>query len=190
MKEEILNEVKKEQKKMLKKFVVIVVAVGIISGTLGVAAGSYSAKQMTYTPSDNTWKVNNVSDAIDDLKFKKVSNNYSTEEQVIGTWIDGKPLYQKSFSANSPAIVGSEDTIATFNLSVDKIISLDLILQSGHEFIPAGWQYQSTSYAITNVYARATATSLAMSVGVSAYTSKPVFATIQYTKTTDSVDNN
>jgi microcystin-dependent protein len=24
-------------------------------------------------------------------------NNYSTEEQVVGTWIDGKPLYQKTF---------------------------------------------------------------------------------------------
>lgn len=24
------------------------------------------------------------------------ANNYSTEEQVIGTWIDGKPLYQKT----------------------------------------------------------------------------------------------
>ena len=25
------------------------------------------------------------------------SHNYSTTEQVIGTWIDGKPLYEKSF---------------------------------------------------------------------------------------------
>ena len=25
------------------------------------------------------------------------TNNYSTEEQVIGTWIDGKPLYRKTF---------------------------------------------------------------------------------------------
>ena len=28
-------------------------------------------------------------------------HNYSTEEQVIGTWIDGKPLYEKTYSGNS-----------------------------------------------------------------------------------------
>ena len=26
------------------------------------------------------------------------SMNYSTDEQVVGTWIDGKPLYQKTFT--------------------------------------------------------------------------------------------
>ena len=25
------------------------------------------------------------------------ANNFSTDEKVIGTWIDGKPLYQKTF---------------------------------------------------------------------------------------------
>ena len=31
------------------------------------------------------------------IKFISSPNNYSTEEQRIGTWIDGKPLYQKTF---------------------------------------------------------------------------------------------
>lgn len=29
------------------------------------------------------------------------SNNYSTTEQVVGTWIDGKPLYQKTIIVTS-----------------------------------------------------------------------------------------
>lgn len=29
---------------------------------------------------------------------------YSTEETVIGTWIDGKPLYRKCFQANNYTI--------------------------------------------------------------------------------------
>lgn len=28
------------------------------------------------------------------------SNTYSTEEKVVGTWIDGKPLYRKTISFN------------------------------------------------------------------------------------------
>lgn len=31
---------------------------------------------------------------------KKSEEVYSTEEQVIGTWIDGKPLYRKTIVAN------------------------------------------------------------------------------------------
>lgn len=27
-------------------------------------------------------------------------HNYSTSEQIVGTWIDGKPLYEKTFSLN------------------------------------------------------------------------------------------
>ena len=36
------------------------IVVGIITGTLGVAAGSYNAVQINYTPSDNTWNVHMV----------------------------------------------------------------------------------------------------------------------------------
>ena len=29
-------------------------------------------------------------------------NNYSTDEQVIGTWIDGRPVYQRVYVLSSP----------------------------------------------------------------------------------------
>lgn len=35
------------------------------------------------------------------------SVHYSTNEQIIGTWIDGKPLYQKSYSLTSGIAIGS-----------------------------------------------------------------------------------
>lgn len=34
----------------------------------------------------------------------KTTENYSTEEQVIGTWIDGKPLYRKVVNVNNITI--------------------------------------------------------------------------------------
>lgn len=40
------------------------------------------------------------------------SEDYSTEEQVIGTWIDGKPLYKRCFLTNIP----SQITAGSWNL--------------------------------------------------------------------------
>ena len=39
--------------------------------------------------------------------------NYSTEEQVIGTWIDGKPLYQKTILTTSPGALNTTVTVLT-----------------------------------------------------------------------------
>ena len=36
--------------------------------------------------------------AVAPTNLVKEGHNYSTDEQVIGTWINGKPLYEKTFS--------------------------------------------------------------------------------------------
>ena len=38
--------------------------------------------------------------------------HYSTDEQVIGTWIDGKPLYRQTYRLTSGIVTGSYGTIA------------------------------------------------------------------------------
>ena len=44
------------------------------------------------------------------------SEEYSTEEQVIGKWIDGKPVYQKTFILASQIVInGSAFTRVFFN---------------------------------------------------------------------------
>ena len=55
-------------------------------------------------------------------------NQYSTEEQLVGTWIDGKPLYQKTVEFTTP----SESSVQEYSYlpeipfsSIDKIISVD-----------------------------------------------------------------
>ena len=40
----------------------------IVAGSIGVVAYNYSAKDIAYTPSDSSWNVTNVGDAIEDLK--------------------------------------------------------------------------------------------------------------------------
>lgn len=54
---------------------------------------------------------------IDDFVRPKI-NTYSTSEQVVGTWTDGKPLYRKCF------LISSQDTYHNIsNLDYTKIVS-------------------------------------------------------------------
>lgn len=56
-------------------------------------------------------------------KIATAKEIYSTEEQVIGTWIDGKPLYRKVIINNGPFVKGEQ----VFNngiTNVDKIINV------------------------------------------------------------------
>ena len=56
--------------------------------------------------------------------------NYSTEEQVIGKWIDGKPLYRKIVSGNVPQS-DQYPTVATGITNLDKVVSISVVLAYG-----------------------------------------------------------
>ena len=38
---------------------------------------------------------------VENLKTRNANNNYSTEERIVGSWIDGKTIYQKVFELNA-----------------------------------------------------------------------------------------
>lgn len=63
---------------------------------------------------------------------KKSEEVYSTEEQVIGKWIDGKPLYRK-------VIINTLPKVATENVPVIKKISIDVDIKTG--FIETAYYY-------------------------------------------------
>ena len=44
------------------------------------------------------------------VKNKLGGANYSTEEQIVGTWVNGKPLYQKTYTLGSKSITANTDT--------------------------------------------------------------------------------
>jgi hypothetical protein len=108
--------------------------------------------------------------------------DYSTTEKIVGTWIDGKPLYQKTFQFTSPSSVGQFDISGTD--TIDTLVTLD-----GYELNTNGWRtrlnsYQSsTSYSFINFsgttkkfYCGSTNDHLGLNIVM----------TLTYTKTTDS----
>ena len=49
------------------------------------------------------------------------AQNYSTTEQVVGTWIDGKPLYRKVIEEESVTLSGGYGTLSATIANVDNL---------------------------------------------------------------------
>ena len=60
-----------ERGNIMKKTIITIIICGIVFTSIGVFAGSYRAKDILFEPSDTTWKVSNVEEAISDLKTMK-----------------------------------------------------------------------------------------------------------------------
>ena len=75
----------------------------------------------------NTTNKSSMVNAINEVNNKF---NYSTEEQVIGKWIDGKPLYRKIVFGNVPQS-DNYPTVATGITNLDKVVSISLVLAYG-----------------------------------------------------------
>lgn len=65
-------------------------------------------------------------------------HNYSTEEQIVGTWINGKPIYEKTF------------VISDFSFSQSKDFTDDLFTEI--EFILGAEMYDTTSTTVRFVH--------------------------------------
>ena len=122
----------------------------------------------TDTPGSGTWTTQGT-----------LAHHYSTDEQIVGTWIDGKPLYEKTVICEANG--NTDHYIENIDLVTD--VSARVVTSSGVCIkIPT---YNTTSYygyvvaRRTNVYVYVTGE------GWTPTTSQPCYATIQYTKTTD-----
>ena len=136
-----------------------------------------SATDTTYTAGNNITIENGVISAISG------GVNRSTTEQVIGTWIDGKPLYEKtiiftgSFSGNV--------TIGNLNISnLKKIVKVNIISHQNDGAIKGMCFAHPTSSNNFGIFIN---TSLDVNVrcGDSAGTFNEFIIIVEYTKTTD-----
>lgn len=107
--------------------------------------------------------------------------HYSTNEQVIGTWIDGKPLYQKTFPTTYTAN-------GTYTIDISSL-SIDLICNSFGEYQRSNGEWTEFNHYAANTYygeLRVSATQVRMFLQLpDANPNGKQFFTIQYTKTTD-----
>ena len=107
---------------------------------------------------------------------------YSTDEKVIGTWIDGRPIYQKTLDIGS----------ASGNSNISHGISnLDMITNAYGSFLQSGTYRQKLPKIVNGNtawsadFADFTDTSFSLSIGSAIGTATKVSITLEYTKTTD-----
>ena len=93
----------------------------IIAGSIGVIAATYNAKQITYTPSDNSWDVNNVNSALDSIKQDK-----NMEIDNLNSELNKYKTVSFTFSsyASSTANTASAVTLSTTKYKYFKITKL------------------------------------------------------------------
>ena len=120
-------------------------------------------------------KIKEVNDKIDELSSRDV---YRTEEQKIGTWVDGKPLYRKVYVFNGSWSANTTGNFSVADLNIDTCVSLRGYLTSAsHKNIGLDFYNSSFNYvymtASSVIYWRV------------AWASTRNTFVIEYTKTTD-----
>lgn len=114
------------------------------------------------------------------------SNNYSTEEKQIGTWIDGKPLYRKVINTTSPIC----NTNGTYVIStIDVADNIDFAVIELAFIVDNANQIQTIPYinnAGNMIKAFITANKkIHLTHNVKDYSERQVTVVVKYTKTTD-----
>ena len=121
---------------------------------------------------------------------KRIDNNYSTEEQVIGTWINGQTVYRKVIGLDNGDI-----SRATFDLGLTTIRTI--IRSECNILVNDGlWRKLPFCYTSTNdtegkptwmggFNINASTGTLYMETGTTLGTIKKGYFVIEYTKTTD-----
>lgn len=137
-------------------------------------------------PNIDKVRVNNVDY---DIGGSGGTDNYSTTEQVIGTWIDGKPLYRRVFTY--------QGAIGNSNVEIGTIASVDKIVDIGGS---AGW---SSGAGVQSLSSNAVNSSSLEVIGLNysfqtsklyigsntSWSNAKIIAIVKYTKTTDTANS-
>lgn len=172
-----------------KKIIIgLIIGLILITGITSYAAYQYQANNVSYKKINGTEVT--VAQALNELYANKKSNisnstadNYSTEEQVVGTWINGETIYQKTIDFGSlPNGTTKQVEHNIDNLSM--IVNMYCIRYSSNnsEFsvVPSA-EPNGNSWA-SNLSADSTYVKIKTAED---YSFQKAYITIKYTKTTD-----
>lgn len=154
---------------------------GALSGLSDVdLATPTDGQALVYDGANSKWVNGNVSGGGNTLVIQDASI-YSTDEQQIGVWIDGKPLYQKTIEIASLPQNSSFQSFAHNITSIDTVAYSDVICKQsdGDVWYPIPTARNSSNMLVLSV------NKTTVDILNNWYPMINVRATIRYTKTTD-----
>lgn len=75
-------------------------------------------------------------------KILAIDTLYSEEEKIVGGWVDGKPIYQKTYSNNGSALTLP---INVSDLNIDKLVNWEAACSDTQEYGSVMWTIDSCS---------------------------------------------
>lgn len=117
-------------------------------------------------------------------KWVSITNNYSTSEEIIGKWVDGKPIYRKCFVQSDFSHINYGD------ISVNNMVNMTCTCHqtgSGGQWRTIPWLYSGfTEDWAGGFYTIDSSKRIMFQIGDSlAANVDKVIVVIEYTKTTD-----
>ena len=113
------------------------------------------------------------------------ADNYSTTEQRVGTWYDGKPLYQIVMTAVAPNVTTQGTFVATTtNHNIANVDTIFIALA----FDQTATEHTNLPYSTNagyNIKATVSTTKIAMSSNATNFNGHTYVFVLRYTKTTD-----
>lgn len=109
----------------------------VIKWVKNLAAGLGDlTKLKTKEKASTVGAINELSDSLVDIE-SMIDNVYTTEEKVVGKWIDGKPIYRRVIKLNTTVYITSASRITIAKLNGTENVLVDhsnFIRVDGHSF--------------------------------------------------------
>lgn len=110
---------------------------------------------------------------------------FSTTEQRIGTWIDGKPLYRKTIKIQNTALVDGDNNIAHGISNLNQCIKTELAKNGSHIFPYFNYNSNNQTLSMTMI-SHVNSTNITIRLMNDSWGSGNTwYVTLYYTKTTD-----
>ena len=126
-----------------------------------------------------------VQEQIDKIEEGK---KYSTSEKVVGTWIDNRPLYQKTIVLENTTISSSTKEMTILDITNNDIVLVDNMYINCDTSSTAGNRHKFTGNTVDNaghyVNVRGWQNNLLLQTDLFYYINK-AYITVKYTKTTE-----
>lgn len=107
--------------------------------------------------------------------------DYSTEEKIIGTWVDKKPVYQRVINGTTPSTKNNSVSV-NIGCTIDSLVSLNGYIYANN----SSWLgYQSIGSDVSSIGITYDKSMINVYISHDYLVSKPFVAIIQYTKSTD-----
>ena len=113
------------------------------------------------------------------------THTYSTTEQVVGTWINGKPVYEITMTGTSPSSINvSDNTLDITSLNIENLINLESFITYENSNVLENVTFRGSGSYGDWLRLSGSEYYIAVNVTNSTYISKPYTAILRYTKNT------